>query len=183
MKSTGPRSGTGAPASFNYYSLGFDASYEVDLFGGVSRAVRAAVADAQAAQAQVDAARVAIAAETALTYAQGCALAVRVQKAEETAALARRSLSLVDSTTRAGYTDRRDVAAARTALAQAEAALPQLVAERRAALYALAFLTGDPPEDVSEDAARCAAVPALAAGTYSFVCTVHPNMTGTLTVQ
>jgi plastocyanin len=27
------------------------------------------------------------------------------------------------------------------------------------------------------------AVPALAAGTYTFVCTVHPNMTGTLTVQ
>jgi len=26
-------------------------------------------------------------------------------------------------------------------------------------------------------------VPALAAGTYTFVCTVHPNMTGTLTVQ
>ena len=27
------------------------------------------------------------------------------------------------------------------------------------------------------------AVPALAAGTYPFICTVHPNMTGTLTVQ
>ena len=27
------------------------------------------------------------------------------------------------------------------------------------------------------------AVPALAAGTYKFLCTVHPNMTGTLTVQ
>ena len=27
------------------------------------------------------------------------------------------------------------------------------------------------------------AVPALAAGSYPFVCTVHPNMTGTLTVQ
>jgi cytochrome c oxidase subunit 2 len=26
-------------------------------------------------------------------------------------------------------------------------------------------------------------VPALAAGTYTFVCTIHPNMTGTLTVQ
>ena len=25
-------------------------------------------------------------------------------------------------------------------------------------------------------------VPALAAGTYTFICTVHPNMTGTLTV-
>ena len=27
------------------------------------------------------------------------------------------------------------------------------------------------------------AVPALPAGTYTFVCTVHPNMTGTLTVE
>ena len=26
-------------------------------------------------------------------------------------------------------------------------------------------------------------VPALAAGSYAFVCSVHPNMTGTLTVQ
>ncbi len=26
------------------------------------------------------------------------------------------------------------------------------------------------------------AVPALPAGTYTFVCTVHPNMTGTLTI-
>ena len=26
-------------------------------------------------------------------------------------------------------------------------------------------------------------VPALTAGSYAFVCTVHPNMTGTLTVQ
>ena len=26
-------------------------------------------------------------------------------------------------------------------------------------------------------------VPALGAGTYTFVCSVHPNMTGTLTVK
>jgi plastocyanin len=26
-------------------------------------------------------------------------------------------------------------------------------------------------------------VPALPAGTYAFVCSVHPNMTGTLTVK
>lgn len=147
----------------DFFTTGIDASYEVDLFGGVSRAVRAAMADEQAARAQVDAARVAVAAEVAQTYAQGCSLAVRVRTAEETVALTRRSLTLVESTTTVGYTDRRDLAAARTALAQAEAALPQLVAERRASLYALAFLTGDPPEDVSEPAANCLAVPGLAA--------------------
>ena len=147
----------------DFYTTGLDASYEIDLFGGVSRAIRAAIADEQAARAQVDAARVAVAAETARTYAEGCALAVRVRNAEETVALARRSLALVDATTRAGFTDRRDLAAARTVLAQAEAALPALVAERRASLYALAFLTGDPPENVSEDAAACSTVPGLAA--------------------
>jgi NodT family efflux transporter outer membrane factor (OMF) lipoprotein len=147
----------------DFFTTGLDASYEIDLFGGVSRAVRAAIADEQAARAQVDAARVAVAAETAQTYAQGCALALRVKKAEETVALARRSLTLVDATTKAGYSDRRDLAAARTVLAQAEAALPALVAEQRASIYALAFLTGDPPEDASKEAAACSVVPALAA--------------------
>jgi len=151
------------PVTTDFYTAGIDASYEIDLFGGVSRAVRAAVADAEAAQAQVDAARVAVAAETARTYAEGCALAIRVETAEATIALSRRSLALIDTSRKAGYADARDVAAASTVLAQAEAALPQLVAERRASLYALAFLTGDPPEDVSQDAAACAAVPALAA--------------------
>ena len=32
-------------------------------------------------------------------------------------------------------------------------------------------------------ATRTYAIPALAAGAYTFICTVHPNMTGTLTVQ
>lgn len=151
------------PVTTDFFTTGLDASYEIDLFGGVSRAVRAAIADEQAARAQVDAARVAVAAETARTYAEGCALALRVRKAEETVALARRSLTLVDATTKAGYSDRRDLAAARTVLAQAEAALPALVAEQRASLYALAFLTGDAPEDASKEAAACTAVPALAA--------------------
>jgi hypothetical protein len=31
--------------------------------------------------------------------------------------------------------------------------------------------------------ARLYPIPALSAGAYTFICTVHPNMTGTLTVQ
>ncbi|MBI3747280.1 MAG: cupredoxin domain-containing protein [Chloroflexi bacterium] len=38
-------------------------------------------------------------------------------------------------------------------------------------------------EIVTGPATRTYDVPALDAGTYAFVCTVHPNMTGTLTVQ
>lgn len=38
-------------------------------------------------------------------------------------------------------------------------------------------------EIVTGPATKTYDVPALDAGTYAFVCTVHPNMTGTLTVQ
>ncbi|HXG40005.1 MAG TPA: cupredoxin domain-containing protein [Candidatus Limnocylindrales bacterium] len=42
------------------------------------------------------------------------------------------------------------------------------------------FLSGNPFPGVAQQTYQ---VPALAAGTYSYVCVVHPNMTGTLTVQ
>ena len=38
-------------------------------------------------------------------------------------------------------------------------------------------------DDFKGVATRDYQVPALAAGEYTFVCTVHPNMTGTLTAQ
>ena len=44
------------------YQVGFDACYEVDLFGRVTRSIEAARADAQAAQAALDGARVSVAA-------------------------------------------------------------------------------------------------------------------------
>jgi outer membrane protein TolC len=56
----------------NYFTTGFDASYELDLFGGVRRSIEAARADVGAAQAAVDASRVSVAAETARSYASAC---------------------------------------------------------------------------------------------------------------
>lgn len=44
----------------------------------------------------------------------------------------------------------------------------------------MAMFTGDLVTGVAQ---KDYSVPALAAGTYTFVCQVHPNMTGTLTVQ
>ena len=44
----------------------------------------------------------------------------------------------------------------------------------------MAMFTGDLVTGVAQ---KDYSVPALAAGTYSFVCTVHSNMQGTMTVQ
>ena len=144
---------------FDSFKLGFDASYEVDLFGGVTRAVEAARGDAQAAQAQLDAARVAVAAETARAYANACSNAAQTAVAQETVALQQKTLGLTNTLFTAGRGTRRDVQRADVLLAQTQATIPGFEAERRASLYALAVLTGLPPEQIDKDAAACTTPP------------------------
>lgn len=145
----------------DFFTAGFDASYEVDLFGGVSRSIEAARADAAAAQAQVDAARVSVAAETARAYAQACSFALQADVARETQRLQERTLDLTRRLFDGGRGTRRDVAQAEVLVEQARAQVPTFDADRRAALYALAVLTGDPPEQIDAAAARCAVPPAV----------------------
>jgi outer membrane protein TolC len=71
---------------------------------------------------------------------------------EQTLALTNRLLS-------AGRGTGRDVAEAEVLLEQARAQVPALEAERKAALYALSVLTGDPPATVDAAAAECLAAP------------------------
>jgi NodT family efflux transporter outer membrane factor (OMF) lipoprotein len=151
---------TGQPVTSDYFALGFDASYEVDLFGGVGRSIEAATADAQAAQAAVDGARVSVAAETARAYAQACAFGAQADVARETETLQARTLDLTERRRGAGRGTRSEVDQAQVLVEQARAQIPTFEAERRAALYALAVLTGDPPTAIMDTAAaRCRAVP------------------------
>ena len=48
-----------------------------------------------------------------------------------------------------------EVANIRTLVEQTRSTVPPLEGSRRASLYALAVLTGDPPEQVSAEAAAC----------------------------
>lgn len=155
----GGNNGAAQTFQFDTFRLGFDASYEVDLFGGVTRAIEAARGDAQAAQAQLDAARVSVAAETARAYASACSNAAQRAVALETVALQQKTLGLTNTLFTAGRGTRRDVQRADVLLAQTQATIPSFEAERRASLYALAVLTGLPPEQIDRDAAVCTSPP------------------------
>ena len=155
----GGQSGGASAVTFDYFSLGYDASYEVDLFGGVTRSIQAARADLQTAQAQVDAARVAVAAETARAYASACSYAAQADVARETITLQGGTLDLTQRLFDAGRGTRRDVDQAQVLIEQARAQLPLFDAERRASLYALAVLTGDPPAKMDAAAAACVHAP------------------------
>lgn len=154
------RGGTGNAS--DYYSAGFDASYEVDLFGGVSRSVEAARADVSAAGAQLDAARVAVAAETARTYSSACGFGLQAEVARTTAKLQRQTQDLTLRLFKGGSISQREVDRATVLVEQANAQIATFEAEHRAALHALAVLTGQSPSDVDPAAERCAVVPSIA---------------------
>ena len=159
--STTTTTGTSGPShyDFDFFSVGFDASYEVDLFGRVGRSIEAARGDTAAAAADLDAARIAVAAETARTYASACASAAQAQVARETAELQGRTLDLTQRLLDGGRGTQREVDQANVLAQNATAQVPQFEAERRASLYALAVLTGRPPAEVDPTAAQCLAPP------------------------
>lgn len=155
--------GTGPVQAFQFdlFRLGFDVSYELDLFGGVKRAIEAGRGDLEASAAQLDAARVAVVAETVSAYVTACSNAAQLAVARETVDLQQKTLGLTTTLFDAGRGTKRDVERADVLLAQTQAQLPGFEAEQRAALYALATLTGRPPAEVDADAARCSTPPRL----------------------
>ncbi len=146
----------------DFYQLGLDASYELDLYGRVTRATQAAKRDALAAAADRDAAMVAVAAETTRSYADACGLAGQLAVAQRSLKIQQDSFSVVEKRLAVGRDAPADAARARAQLANVEASLPDLAAGRQGALFRLAVLTGKLPQQVDARAAACTAPPRLA---------------------
>jgi NodT family efflux transporter outer membrane factor (OMF) lipoprotein len=143
----------------DFYEAGFDASYELDVFGRVSRSIEATRGDAQAAQADLEGVRISIAAQVAQSYAAACGAAMQADVARESASLAGDTRDLTQRLLDAGRGTQRDVDQANVLVEQAAAQVPGFEGERRAQLYALAALTGRPPAEIDEAAATCRLVP------------------------
>ncbi len=127
-------------------------AYEVDLFGRVSRNVEAARGDVAAAAADADAVRLAIVAETARAYADAISAAERIAVAERIVALLDRSLQLTERRREVGLATGLDTARIAGLRDQRLAEVPTLAAQRQAALFRLATLTGRPPAQLPAEA-------------------------------
>ncbi|MES2188181.1 MAG: TolC family protein [Pseudomonadota bacterium] len=151
-----------APDSTLNYGATASLSYQVDLFGQIRRAIEAAHADTEAAEAALDLVRVNVAAGTARAYADVCSSGMRLHSAEDSVRLQGEAVDLSDRLQRAGRAGTIDVARARGQLQQLQAAIPPLQAQRQSALYRLATLTGAPPQSFPREVADCAAAPRVA---------------------
>lgn len=141
------------------FSVGIDASYEIDLFGRVRRNLEANRADTAAAQAALDVVRVSVAAETARAFADACAANAQIAVAKRTIALQQDTYDLTARQLDAGRGTALDTASAATQLETSKANLPPLEAQRAAALFRLALLLGKAPSEAPEVAANCTTIP------------------------
>lgn len=133
---------------------GLDLSYEVDLFGRVRRDIEAARGDAAAAEADAEAVRVMVVAETARAYADATSSAERLAVARHIVDLLDQSVALTEKRMEAGRAARLDVARIAALRDQRKALVPQIGAERDSALFRLATLTGRAPRDLPSAAAE-----------------------------
>jgi NodT family efflux transporter outer membrane factor (OMF) lipoprotein len=138
----------GETNSTTRFDAGLEVAYEVDLFGRVQRGVEAARGDVGAAQADADAVRIAIVADTARAYADAASAAERLAVAEHIVELLNESLGITEKQVEIGQTTRLDTARIATLRNQRQAEIPAIAAERDSALFRLATLTGRPPSEL-----------------------------------
>jgi NodT family efflux transporter outer membrane factor (OMF) lipoprotein len=139
-------SGESIPTDYRTFSAGFDASWELDLFGGVRRGVEAAKAQVAAAEWDARDARVSLAAEIASDYLQMRGYQEQAQIAQAEADRQGRSLSILQHTAQVGLVPGGNAIRQRTQLAQAKAQVAPLEGQARIQMHALAVLVGEQPE-------------------------------------
>ena len=150
----------GFERKFSLYDAGFDASWEIDLWGGTRRAIEAAERRFEAAGAQRKEVRLRVVAEIARAYAElrGAQADAKTQRSE--AQVQRHLADLVRQSFEAGEATQIDDARAEARARSAEAAVHGAEARIRAAAYAIAPLVAQPPEALSDRLLASADLPA-----------------------
>lgn len=152
----------GVPNPMTLYQYGFDAGWELDLFGGLRRGVEAAAAEFDAAREGERSALVTLAGEVARHYVELRALQQRIANTRASIDVAREALALAETRARAGLTSEVDALRFREAHAQLLAGLPPLEAALRATSFRLAVLAGEPPAALDDPLAAPRPLPVVA---------------------
>ena len=129
----------------NRYSVGLDASWEIDLWGRVRRLVEAARAGEQASAADLEAAKLSIQAEIATDYFQLRVTDVTRDLLDDTVKAFQTSLDVTQNRYRAGVAGRVDVVQAEAQLLSTQAQAIDLRATRATLEHAIATLVGKAP--------------------------------------
>lgn len=129
----------------NLFQFGFDASWELDVFGGIRRSVEAADDDIAAAQEDRRGTLVTLLSEVALNYVQLRGSQRRLVIAEENIRAQQDTLDLTRTLNEAGFAADLEVAQARAQLAATQSQVPALERDIQQAIFQLSTLLAMPP--------------------------------------
>jgi outer membrane protein, multidrug efflux system len=137
---------TGAPLTTRFYDAGFDASWELDLFGRVRRNVEAQSAEVQGAEAGLRDAQVSVTAEVARTYFELRGEQTQLAVARRNVDNQRETLDLTQARLEAGRSTELDTSRAQSQLSATLATIGPLEASIARSIHRLSVLTGRQPD-------------------------------------
>ncbi|CCV10753.1 efflux transporter outer membrane subunit [Mesorhizobium sp. STM 4661] len=158
-KTAATTSGGTASDAYSQYQAGFDASWELDLFGANRRSIEAARYGLDAAEEELRSTLLTLVGDVASTYAQARGYQARIQLARRAAASQTQTAVLTRTMAQAGTATAADVAKAMGQASSTEADVPSLEASYAEAVHRLSVLTGRPPSVLNERLKRGAPIP------------------------
>jgi len=165
---------------YSQYQAGFDASWEVDLFGANRRAAEAAQYGLHAADDDLRATLLTLVGDIASNYVAARGYQARIALARRTAASQRETAALTQRRLDAGGASALDVANANGLAAGTEANIPELDSALAQTIHRLSVLTGQPPTALVGRMQRAGAIPApqlpLPKGIPADVLTTRPDV-------
>jgi multidrug efflux system outer membrane protein len=152
-------SGVSIPNPYDQYQLGFDASWEIDLFGRVRRSVEAADADTAASVEDSRAVQVSMLGDVGRAYVDLRGAQLKRQITQQNIATDQELLSLAGQRRTAGLASEVDVASAAAQALASQAQLPALDRQITSDINQLSKLLALPPGALRAELDNAQAIP------------------------
>lgn len=159
QRSHNPFPGFAPGIKFNLFELGFDALWEIDLFGRLRRQLEAASADLDAVNIQYSQALVTLTADLARSYIEYRSFQNQLRITRANLAAQQTTQELTEKLFKAGVGTRYDAVRARAQTETTRAQIPDLEGSLVAALRQLEMLTGQQPGALAAALSEPDAVP------------------------
>jgi len=150
---------TGGNSASTQLSLGLDASWQADIFGGVRRSIEAAQANSDVALFNLVGVRTSVAGEVATNYIGARLAQARLAIARDTLKNQDDNLQIAGFRVQAGLVSSTDAEQARAQRAQTAATIPLLESSFASAVNRLGVLTGQAPSALRQTMEKVGPIP------------------------
>jgi outer membrane protein, multidrug efflux system len=147
------------PGDYEWYLYGFDASWEIDLFGGIRRGAESAKASYEASIEAQHGVRLALAAEVVRDYIELRTSQRRLAIAEENLKYQERTLAITRERLRAGVVSDLDESRAEALVEATRATIPPLKSDAVRAIRSIGVLLGEDPDALTAELEKPAPIP------------------------